>query len=343
MEVQKMRAEESLSHGWESLILSCPKCKGSVEHHQNQFTCLSCRQTYPTVDGIPQLFWKTEWGSEKQDVTDSMKQFYEQYPFPNYDDFDSAGTLVEKARKRVFAKLLDDQIPFGTRIIECGCGTGQLTNFLSIAGRTAIGADMCMNSLRMAQGFKERNGLKRAHFFQMNLFRPCFQPGQFDLVISNGVLHHTADPFLAFKTISTLVKPRGYILIGLYHKYGRLTTDIRRGIFRLTRDRYKNMDRHLNENISEARKRSWFMDQYKNPHESKHTIGEVLGWFKETGFTFVKSIPKTVPFESFSASEKLFAQDELAGWLTRSIVELGMAVTACKDGGLFIVIAQKTS
>jgi SAM-dependent methyltransferase len=237
---------------------------------------------------------------------------------------------------------LDDQIPFGTRIIECGCGTGQLTNFLSIAGRTVIGADMCMNSLRMAQGFKERNGLKRAHFFQMNLFRPCFRPGQFDLVISNGVLHHTADPFLAFRTISKLVKPGGYILIGLYHKYGRLTTDIRRGLLRLTRDRL-NLDRRMSENISDARKRSWYMDQYKNPHESKHTISEVLGWLQQTGFTFVKSIPKTVPFESFSASEKLFAQDELGSWLSRSIVELGMAVTACRDGGLFIVIARKSS
>src|SRR4030095_4515501 len=129
--------------------------------------------------------------------------------------------------------------------------------------------------LRMAQKFKEQNDLKRAHFFQMNLFRPCFTPGKFDLVISNGVLHHTSDPFLGFRTIANLVKPHAYIMISLYHKYGRLSTDLRRSIFRLTRDHLRTLDPRMREKISEARKNAWYMDQYKNPYESKHTIGEV--------------------------------------------------------------------
>ena len=103
--------------------------------------------------------------------------------------------------------MLDDQIPTGTRILECGCGTGQLTNYLSIAYRTVVGTDMCLNSLKLANDFKQKNKLDRAHFFQMNLFRPFFKPESFDLVISNGVLHHTSDPRLAFQSISRLVKP----------------------------------------------------------------------------------------------------------------------------------------
>jgi hypothetical protein len=97
----------------------------------------------------------------------------------------------------------------------------------------------------------------------------------------------------------------------------------------------------MREKISEARKNAWYMDQYKNPYESKHTIGEVLGWLKQTGFSFVKSIPKTVLFAPFNESEKLFVNDELGGWLSRSMVELGMMFTASRDGGLFVLIAQK--
>ena len=52
-------------------------------------------------------------GGRRDDVTTTVKSFYEETPFPNYDDFDNVGWLVEKARKGVFAKLLDDQIPFG--------------------------------------------------------------------------------------------------------------------------------------------------------------------------------------------------------------------------------------
>ena len=253
------------------------------------------------------------------------------------------GSLIDKARKGLFAKLLNDQIPFGTRILECGCGTGQLTNFLSIASRTVIGIDICMNSLKMANKFREANDLKRAHFFQMNLFRPSFKPQSFDLVISNGVPHHTSDPFLAFKSISNLVKPNGYILIGLYHKYGRLATNLRRIIFYITKNRLKFLDRlATNKAMSQAKRNSWFMDQYKNPHESKHTVGEVLRWLKSTNFTFIHSIPKTVPFKSMNKSEKLFKPDKLGNLFERFIVNIGRVFTGHREGGSFIIIAKKT-
>jgi len=41
------------------------------------------------------------------------------------------------------------------------------------------------------------------------------------------------------------------------------------------------------------------MDQYKHPHESTHTIREVIGWLDKAGLRFVKSIPKT-NWRSFS-------------------------------------------
>ena len=54
-------------------------------------------------------------------------------------------------------------------------------------------------------------GIERATFAQMNLFRPALKNGFFDFVISNGVLHHTADCRGAFTRISRLAKPGGYV------------------------------------------------------------------------------------------------------------------------------------
>jgi SAM-dependent methyltransferase len=325
-------------------IFCCPRCKGELSFNDNSFDCLNCRQPYQVLDDIPMLFWPNEWDNMKEDVTDKIRLFYEANPFPNYDDFENVGSLIDKARKGLFAKLLDDQIPFGTRILECGCGTGQLTNFLSIANRTVIGTDICVNSLKMAQQFKNKNDLKRAYFYQMNLFRPCFKSQIFDLVISNGVLHHTTDPFLGFKSISNLVRPGGYILIGLYHKYGRIITNIRQLIFRVTKDKFKFLDRRaVNEDIGLAKRKSWFLDQYRNPHESKHTVGEVLHWLNETGFTFIHSIPKTVPFVGIDESERLFTPDKLGNWFERFIVNIGMIFMGHREGGFFIIIAKKRS
>ena len=55
----------------------------------------------------------------------------------------------------------------------------------------------------------------------MNLFRPALKNDFFDVVISNGVLHHTNDCRAAFGTINKLVKPGGYLIVGLYHWYSR--------------------------------------------------------------------------------------------------------------------------
>ena len=51
-------------------------------------------------------------GDVKEDVTNSVKSFYEETPFPNYDDFDDVSSLLMKSRQGIFAKLLDEQIPF---------------------------------------------------------------------------------------------------------------------------------------------------------------------------------------------------------------------------------------
>ncbi len=321
----------------------CPKCSGELKYLGNNFDCINCGQSFAVVDNIPMLYWPNEWDGLKEDVTEKIKSFYEENPFPSYDEFDSVESLIDKARKGLFAKLLDDQILYSASILECGCGTGQMTNFLSIANRTIIGTDICINSLKLANEFKNRNNLDNAHFYQMNLFRPCFKPSTFDLVIANGVLHHTSDPFLAFKSISALVKPNGYILIGLYHKYGRLITNIRRIIFRITKDKFQFMDpRTVNKDINQTVRKSWFMDQYKNPHESKHTVKEVLNWLDKTGFTFVNSIPKTVPFANINESEKLFKQERLGNWLERFFANIEMMFKGHKEGGLFIIIARKS-
>jgi len=323
-------------------ILRCPRCAGALHVAERTVACGLCKHVFGTDTGIPLLFAPNDWDPSQRDVTEDVQAFYEKTPFPNYDDFDSTGSLVEKARKGLFAKLLDEQIPFGAKVLEVGCGTGQMSNFLSIAKRTVIGADMCLNSLRLGQGFANRNRLTRVHFTQMNLFRPVFKPATFDVVISNGVLHHTSDPYLAFQSIAALVKPGGHILIGLYHQYGRLITDTRRIIFRLSGDRFKFLDPNLRRaSTSGAKKTAWFMDQYKHPHESKHTIGESMRWFDAVGFDFIKSIPSTQPFKPFSTTEKLFEPERRGTTMERWLAEIAMGMDGSEQGGFFVSIGKR--
>ena len=167
-------------------ILCCPGCGADLELADDEIVCTGCAHRFACDGNIPLLFWPNEWSDSSEDVTDRMQAFYEETPFPNYDEFDNLASLIEKSRRGSLAKLLDDNVPPGATIIECGCGTGQLSNFLSVANRTVFAADLCHNSLKLGHGFKRANHLERVHFLQMNLFRPPFQHASFDLVISNG-------------------------------------------------------------------------------------------------------------------------------------------------------------
>jgi SAM-dependent methyltransferase len=328
--------EESLE------IYQCPRCAGDLDLNHDVLACVECKQVFEQTDGIHQLYWANDWDSDRSDVTDQVKAFYEESPFPNYDDFDNLGSLAAKAKKGLFARLLDEQVPVGARIIECGCGTGQLSNFLSMRNREVVGADLCLNSLRLGQKFARDQGLDNVRFVQMNLFKPPFKTGSFHLVISNGVLHHTSDPRGGFEAISRLVRPGGYVLIGLYHHWGRMITDTRRVVFNVSGNRFKGLDPNLNSTTTaEVKKDSWFNDQYKHPHESKHTIRETLHWLEGAGFDFVRSIPTTHLFREFSADEQLFSPEPIAGnveALTKEVMEI---FKGSQEGGFFTMIGRK--
>jgi carbamoyltransferase len=297
--------------------------------------------SYPVEGGIPRLFVPTNPSSDTRDVTEIVKAFYEETPFPNYDDVDSARALVEKARAGTFARLLNEQIPYDARVLEVGCGTGQLTNFLAIAHRSVLGVDVCLNSLTLAHQFKTAQGLERASFAQMNLFRPALKRSFFDVVISNGVLHHTSDCRAAFRSVASLVKPGGYFVVGLYSAYSRKLHYARRTLVRLTGTTNPWLDPHFGRVAADAKRDAWFQDQYHHPHETAHTLDEVLGWMEQDGLTFVNSIPKPVPGPVLDPRERLFEPRDAGTSVSRILSQMANIGSGYREGGFFIVIGQR--
>ena len=329
--------EAVLRHLWRS-----PCCNAELAVKEAEIVCEHCGRSYAVDQGIPLLFASHEGCDRNGDVTGLVKSFYEREPFPNYDGHDTLRSLINKSRRGVYARLLNEAIPYNSTVLDIGCGTGQLANFLGIACRRVIGADLSVNALRLAERFRREHGLARVRFVQMNLFRPCFRPASFDVVLCNGVLHHTADPFAGFETIARLVKPGGHIVIGLYNRYGRLVSNARRLVFRLTGGRGKWLDPRLRAGRLDAgQSRAWFADQYHHPHESKHTIGEVQRWFRSSAFDFVRGVPDVRADDEPLEESGLFDPTPPGSWLDHALVQARHAVVGNRDGGFFIMIGRR--
>jgi SAM-dependent methyltransferase len=242
----------------------------------------------------------------------------------------------------VYADALDRQIPVGARVLEVGCGTGQLGAFLSVGGRAVVGVDMTRASLELAGGFKQRHGLRNVNFLHANLFDLPLQPESFDLVICKGVLMATGDARGGLHAICKFLRPGGYLIIGLYNRVARLPTTLRRIYFRMTKADPRKIDYVMRKMAqSDQKLRSWFLDQYAHPHETRHTVDQVLGWFEEEGVDFASAAPPIRLGEPFDLARPLFARSPRGSRLEHWLVQLWWLRTISHEGALFDLIGRK--
>ncbi|MFP5256681.1 MAG: class I SAM-dependent methyltransferase [Acidimicrobiia bacterium] len=97
----------------------------------------------------------------------------------------------------------------GKRVLEVGCGSGNLTTFHALRGARAVGVDVSAGMLQLARRRAEANSVSD----QVELFAQPIedldQPeGSFDVVLANQVLHHLDLP-RAMPNISRLVGDGG--------------------------------------------------------------------------------------------------------------------------------------
>jgi SAM-dependent methyltransferase len=233
-----------------------------------------------------------------------VQHFYNETPFPNFElsRFSTKEDLREAAYP--FAKILDRSIPTEASIIDVGTGTGQLSAYLSLRRKCVWGIDFSDGSLSKAIALKQKLNLDSWNLKKVDILdaNQIDEIGvTFDFVLCLGVLHHTGDPYLGFKNILRLLKPNGYIALGLYNRLGRIPLKIRRY---LSRTIFKNNDKvkdwfirmQIGHVEDKERARGWWNDQYLHPHESSHTIGQVLKWFKRNNVAYFQTVPSSTPF-----------------------------------------------
>jgi len=95
--------------------------------------------------------------------------------------------------------------------------------------------------------------------------------------------------------------------------------------------------------MGDEKKRIWYLDQYKNPHEDKFSVSDVLEWFGKNGIEYVNAVPKIRLGQRFTESDSLFEPQPVGSPFEHLLCQLKWIFTEEREGGFFILIGRKSA
>lgn len=204
--------------------LACPSCRGAVrgtydavegdEAIAGTLSCVDCDREYPLVRGVPRMNWSME-GLEN--VARTFGYEWKSHHDGKLEDETLFGrTLEEDWSYFVECTGWDDERLSGAAVLDGGCGSGRLTRQIGEQGANpVIGVDI---NEAVDEAFAVTRDLPNVHIVQGNVFALPFGERRFDLVWSNGVIHHTPDAARGHSALSKMVRPGGTLFVWVYAK-----------------------------------------------------------------------------------------------------------------------------
>jgi len=134
---------------------------------------------------------------------DYRNQFYKKK-----DDFRS---FILKSRKNYILDLTDTS---DKKILDVGCGSGELALGLAKRGNHVFGIDISSKMLELCRQLLEKNNLSHRAFFQtMEAGSLVFPDECFDIIICSGVVQYIDDEDTFFNEIRRILMPDGFLIL----------------------------------------------------------------------------------------------------------------------------------
>ena len=232
---------------------------------------------------------------ELAQARERTQRHYDRHPF----GFDQEEILEEKLERRIMGEAIR-RVSGSALVLDIGCGASRVARVVRRSTRArTVGLDLSLGSLRDAHA-REPGGLVNGD----NLNLP-FRSGCADLVISNGVIHHTPDAKASFMELARVTRPGGTLVVSVYDRrswyyyvwryLGGAVRWLQRRIgdagLRVTLFPFFHVALLVFLPLATRRwlfvpvASSWnlFHDQFTTPQCSFHTFEELRGWAREAG------------------------------------------------------------
>ena len=226
------------------------------------------------------------------------KAHYDDFPFDFLTEEDERN--IERLQPAAFLRFADRHLKPGTRMAEIGCGPGRATLFMARRGIDLLAVDISLGSLRLARRRAPGGGFVLAS--NLNLPLP---DGEFDAVVSDGVIHHTPDAYRSFCENARILRPGGVMYVGVYRRkryYYYAYTHLGRPIRWLEKRAWGKavicatlLPIYYAVHLVKSRgKRTWygaknlFYDYVITPQATFHTREEITEWGRNNGLELIE-------------------------------------------------------
>jgi ubiquinone/menaquinone biosynthesis C-methylase UbiE len=240
---------------------------------------------------------------EQKKLAETIRLLYNAHPFPNRGSMPSQSDERSKHIFKEFLHIPVDQLS-GKIWLDAGCGTGENTwawrRNLDQSTRI-VGVDLSEASIGIArqQGSID---MARPLFAVHSLLDLGIKSNSVDVILCSGVLTNIIDPEAAYQELVRVLKPGGYMILILYHLYGRFIHGLRRAVIdaleRDDVDRRAEIGKKLfsRSMVKLAVKHNApfegvVYDQLAHPHENRFSVEHALKWFKEANICYLGSWP----------------------------------------------------
>ena len=162
-----------------------------------------------------------------QGVSEIVRDQYEQNPYPRWVRLPIHGPALHlnaELRRTLprarFTPLQHDSQP---EMLVAGCGTGSQPILVSqrFRGVRLLAVDLSLNSIGYAIRKTQELGIATIEYAQADIMKLGDITRTFDVIAVLGVLHHLEHPFTGWRTLLSLLRPGGFMNLGLYSQLAR--------------------------------------------------------------------------------------------------------------------------
>jgi 2-polyprenyl-3-methyl-5-hydroxy-6-metoxy-1,4-benzoquinol methylase len=156
----------------------------------------------------------------------------------------------------------------GLRVLDLGCGAGQLARFLAAAGAAeVVGVDISERMLALARAQWSH---PRVTYHRLAIEELAFPPARFDLVVSSLALHYVDDYPGLMRSIADWLAPGGHLVFSTEHPiYTACPTNAGWALNDAGQRIHWAVDRYADEGPRES---TWFVPGVRRMHRMLETL-----------------------------------------------------------------------